>query len=214
MKILLISATEAEIAPLIHQMPELAVNHDIQYIITGVGMPATVYHLTKQLSIDKYDMVIQAGIAGAFNRDISLGSVVYVQSDRYGDMGADDNSTFIDIYDMGLAGTDVSPFSGGALQNPYTPAELGIDLHTVHSLTVNTTSGSKAGIERLQEKYNCDIESMEGAAFHYVCLMEGVKFMQVRGISNYVEPRNKANWQMKQAINALNTFITGYLQNN
>jgi futalosine hydrolase len=48
------------------------------------------------------------------------------------------------------------------------------------------------------------VESMEGAAFHYVCLMEKIPFLQLRGISNYVGERNKANWKIRESIDALN----------
>jgi futalosine hydrolase len=45
---------------------------------------------------------------------------------------------------------------------------------------------------------------MEGAAFSYVCLQEGVKFVQIRSISNYVEEREEANWDIPLAIKNLN----------
>ena len=37
---------------------------------------------------------------------------------------------------------------------------------------------------------------MEGAAFFYVCLKEKVNFFQIRAISNFVEKRNKKNWEI------------------
>jgi futalosine hydrolase len=52
----------------------------------------------------------------------------------------------------------------------------------------------------LQGKYQADIESMEGAALHFVCLQEGIPFLQIRGISNFVGERNKAKWDLKSAI--------------
>ncbi len=45
---------------------------------------------------------------------------------------------------------------------------------------------------------------MEGAAFHYVCLQEKIPFLQLRAISNYVGERNKANWNLNEAIRNLN----------
>ncbi len=45
---------------------------------------------------------------------------------------------------------------------------------------------------------------MEGAAFHYVCLQEEVKFLQLRSISNAVGERDKKQWKMKEAIISLN----------
>ena len=62
-------------------------------------------------------------------------------------------------------------------------------------------------IDALIKKYNPDIESMEGAVFHYVCLKEQIPFIQMRAISNIVGDRNKANWKMKEAIEILNSEL-------
>ena len=37
---------------------------------------------------------------------------------------------------------------------------------------------------------------MEGAAFMYACLIAGVPFAQVRAVSNRVERRNRAAWDL------------------
>jgi futalosine hydrolase len=44
---------------------------------------------------------------------------------------------------------------------------------------------------------------MEGAAFMYACLIHNVRFAQVRAVSNLVERRDRARWQMVEAIQAL-----------
>ncbi|MBK8310223.1 MAG: hypothetical protein IPL04_04300 [Chitinophagaceae bacterium] len=51
------------------------------------------------------------------------------------------------------------------------------------------------------------VESMEGAALHYVCLMEKIPFIQLRAISNYITERNKKKWNMKESITNLNKEI-------
>ena len=48
------------------------------------------------------------------------------------------------------------------------------------------------------------VESMEGAALHYVCLKEKIPFLQIRSVSNYIGERNKKNWNMKESIANLN----------
>jgi len=44
---------------------------------------------------------------------------------------------------------------------------------------------------------------MEGAAFLYACLLEGISCLQIRAISNKVERRNKDNWDIKLAVKNL-----------
>jgi futalosine hydrolase len=53
---------------------------------------------------------------------------------------------------------------------------------------------------------------MEGAALHYVCLQLAVPFAQVRSISNYVTPRDKSLWKMKDAIINLNNWLIGFVE--
>ncbi|ULT38317.1 hypothetical protein KRR40_24600 [Niabella defluvii] len=48
---------------------------------------------------------------------------------------------------------------------------------------------------------------MEGAALHYVALMEKIPFLQIRGISNYVGERDKRKWNFKDAIDNLNNEL-------
>ena len=72
---------------------------------------------------------------------------------------------------------------------------------------MNTTHGNKTSIQLFKEKFNADIETMEGAAIFYVCLLENIPFLQIRAISNYVEERNTANWNIPLAIKNLNNKL-------
>jgi futalosine hydrolase len=38
----------------------------------------------------------------------------------------------------------------------------------------------------------------------YACLVSGVRFAQVRAVSNMVEKRNRAAWKLAEAVAALN----------
>lgn len=221
MKILVTAATEAEIALSIKHIASLAKEvqplvfehsgHKIHFASTGVGMVPSAYNLTRLLAAGKYDLAIQAGIAGSFNREIATGEVLLVRSDRFARLGAEDGEEFIDIFDMGLIQADARPFTNKLLVNPLTNGKYGISLREVHALTVHTVTGKEATVQQLLEQYNCDLESMEGAVFHYICLSEGIDFAQIRAVSNYVERRNRASWQMNDAIVNLNKHLVTIL---
>ncbi len=221
MKILLIAATGAEIALSIKHIASVAKEvkpgiftqngHEIQFAVTGVGAAATIYNLTKILSADKFDLVIQAGIGGSFDRSIGLGDVVFIQSDRFADAGAENGDDFIDIFDLGLIAANEHPYYNKVLVNPSTPNQLNLDIPAVTALTVNTVTGNDATALKLTQQCSCRVESMEGAALHYVCLNENVPFMQLRAISNYVEKRNRASWQMEQALTNLSNTLQSYI---
>jgi len=74
-------------------------------------------------------------------------------------------------------------------------------------LSVNKVHGNSSSIEQLQKQFDADLESMEGAAFFQACLIEKIPFLQVRSISNYVESRNRDNWDIPGAIEALNEVL-------
>lgn len=221
MKILVIAATEAEIALSIKHIASVANEvrplvfeqngHVITFAATGVGVVATTYNLTKILAAGAYDLVIQAGIAGAFDRNIKLGEVFLVRSDKLADMGAEDGDNFTDIFDLSLTEADAPPFTNKLLVNPYSADQLGMQLKEIDAITVNTVTGSHNSVERLQKQYPTALESMEGAAFHYVCLCEGGMFAQVRAVSNYIERRNRAAWKIEPALANLNEFLTNII---
>jgi futalosine hydrolase len=52
---------------------------------------------------------------------------------------------------------------------------------------------------------------MEGGAFLYACLSENIPCIQIRSISNYVAPRNSAEWDIKKAVQTLNKTLLDYI---
>ena len=53
---------------------------------------------------------------------------------------------------------------------------------------------------------------MEGAAFMYTCAVNGVPYAQVRAVSNVVERRNRAAWQIGPAVAALSASALAILE--
>jgi len=210
MKIALVAATQKEIEPFTNRiktdnpfLPSL----EIETIITGVGILNSCFNLTKSLIINKLDLVIQVGIAGSFKQNIGSNSIVIVKDELLGDCGVLENKLWLDLFDMGLEENNNGFWKEKKLSNPNSELINRFNYKKVTGITVNQVSTNPILIDALLEKYNPDIESMEGAVFHYVCLKEKIPFIQIRAISNVVGDRNKANWKMKEAIETLNTEI-------
>ncbi len=220
MKILLVVATQPEIGPLLQYLQQHWQSIDsttfmhgvdtISICTTGVGMVATTYAVAKALLADNYDVAIQAGVGGTFDRNTPLGTVVRIAAEQYGDLGAEDHDAYLEMFDIGLIQKDEHPFTAGKLPAPETAYFQ--HLPVANGITVNTVSGNAPTISARTARYGTPVESMEGAAFHYVCLQEHVPFVQIRGISNYVEPRNRAAWNMKGAIINLNNTLIDLLK--
>jgi Nucleoside phosphorylase len=209
MKILLASATEAEaISPeMLGPLP------GIQWdtCMHGVGLMMSTFHLTSCLNTTPLpDWVIQYGIAGAYCENLGIGEVVVVASEQLGDTGVEDQERFLDIFDMGFIDVDQPPFKNKKLHNPY-PSMFPPHLKSVSSLTVNCATGADTTYCK-RRSMNCDIESMEGAALHYVCLQKNIPFLQFRAISNYVGRRNKEAWDVPLALNNLHYELCQFIK--
>jgi futalosine hydrolase len=203
MKILVIAATSFEIQPAI----DAFASSNVQFRVTGIGMLATAVSLTKLVLLEKPDIVIQAGIAGTFATHLPLGKVLAINTETIGDLGVQENDNWQDVFDLKLVDANSVPFTNKQLPNPYL-AQLNIlALEEVPAITVNEISTNQQRILQLQAKYNPTIESMEGAALHYVCTDLHVPFIQLRSISNYIGERDKTKWQMQQAITNLNDTL-------
>jgi futalosine hydrolase len=210
-KVLIVAATEREISGIKGFAVE-GVN--ARFIIAGVGSVPTVWSLMNSFAKDGApDIMIQAGIAGSFKTRFDIGSVVIPLTDCFADMGVDDNSDFRTLFDEGLADPDLAPFREGMLSADSSLANLlSGDFPTVRAITVNTASGSYHRISVLREMFDPDIESMEGAALYYVCSRMNVPAISLRSISNMVEPRDRAGWNIGLALESLDAAIKTVLQ--
>lgn len=198
MHLLIVAATEGELASLI--TTPLAERHQIDHLVTGVGMVATAAHLSRALARTPYDLVLNIGVCGAFDRTLPLGTVVHVTSDCFSELGVEDGDAFD------------APFGDGRLVNTRPPSSsLLAALPQVTAITVNTVHGNDTSIAAVVDRCHPQVESMEGAAFMYACLIAGVPFAQIRAVSNYVERRDRAAWKMTEAIDALGRTTSSIL---
>ncbi|NND09306.1 MAG: futalosine hydrolase [Saprospiraceae bacterium] len=221
MKVLIVAATRHEWIPIQAQLLRQGWTLDkhgilhhkelqVATLITGVGMMAMAAQLATQYGIIRPDLSIHIGIAGSYQKNLALGSVVQVVSEQLGDLGIEEkDGSFVDAFSAGLMDRNLPPFSEGRLHNPI--SKLGF-LPEVRGLTVNKVSGYLPHIAALTDNYDADIETMEGAAFFFVNLLHEVKFLSIKSISNYVEPRDRSAWEIDLAITNLADSIGSLLQ--
>jgi futalosine hydrolase len=205
MQILLIAATPGEIELFINTYP------NVDILVTGVGTPATIYQLQKKLQQTAYDFVIQAGIAGSFSSELNLGETVLVKQDTFGDIGAEEKRIYTSFFASGLINGHEFPYADSWLINNSEGLLKNSPLKWVKGVTVNKVSDSFLQKLQLADAFDPQIETMEGAALHYVCLQENIPFVQIRSISNYVGERDKQKWKMTIALENLNTELTALI---
>ncbi len=197
MSVLIIAATEMEILPFLKQFREAEV------IITGVGAPIAIYSLTKKLFFRSYELVIQAGIAGTFDDKLVIGETLIVEKDKFADIGMTWKGKFVSVFESGLADGNEWPFQKEWLTNNGDLNRF-CNLKKVNGITINNVSDN---LLPHNFSLNNTIETMEGAALHYVCLHEKVPFLQLRSISNKAGDRNKQNWNIELAVQNLNAEL-------
>lgn len=200
MKVLLVSATDFELAPILERCTGLK-KLELSSLVTGVGMVATAFELAVFLASNKVDLALNVGLAGAFDRSLELGEVVQVTSDQFSEEGTEDGEEFIPISSLGLRAADEFPFENGILNKVYFAEQ--ITLKKVEGITVNTVHGNDTTIQQVVERISPEVESMEGAAFIYACNKRAVPCMQLRAISNYVEKRDRSKWEIELALDNL-----------
>lgn len=220
MKILIVSATSFELTPLLEHLEKNGTKksffeysygqHSIYPLVTGVGSLHTAFALSRFSEIKNIDLAINAGICGTYDRNLNLGDVVEIDQDRFADLGVEEaDGAFTDIYELELENGDRFPFKNGWLINE---TKYPSRRQKAIGITVNKVSGTQESIDKLSDKYKPQTESMEGAAFLYACKTMDVDAIQLRAISNYVEPRNRDNWKLNLALDNLNEELIKYLE--
>ena len=202
MPVLLCAATEFEIQPTIEFVTDNKLK-DIEILITGIGLMAATYQLTKAICLKKPKFILQAGVAGSLDGALPLGKVVVVANETIGDLGVEESGSFKSLFNLNLNDKNSFPWTNGKLCN-HTEIVRHLNLPAVDSVSVNEISTNAQRIDYYKNGLGAAVESMEGAALHYVSLCENIPFLQIRSLSNFVGERDKSRWKIKEAIVSLN----------
>jgi futalosine hydrolase len=203
MKILIIVATENEIQPFLGS--NIHKSYPIDILVTGVGMVSTAYFLTKKVKENTYSLLLNVGIAGSFHENVPLGTVVRVKEDCFCELGAQNDNEFLTLKELNLGEIHFQDNSETFNSLPSIN-----NMQAVNGITVNRVHGKESSIKQIIKQFSPDTESMEGASVFYIAEQEQIPSLQIRAISNLVEKRNKANWNIPLAIKNLNDWLTQF----
>lgn len=181
MKIVVIFPTEDE--------GKLFSYKDVTVVYGGLGLTATAYTTTKAIYEHRPDIIIMAGIAGVYKHSsLKIGDNVLVCSEHEADLGFFYEDGFKHISNMC---NDMSFEIIKEIDCPYIPQD--IDIKTAKSNSMNAAMADFVDID------SAEIENMEGYALFYVCKKEGVKFLEIRSISNVVD-KGREEWDYNKSI--------------
>jgi len=217
MRILVTAAEQQEIdcALRAYDAAELAGDNEVEidFRLTGIGATNACYRVMKEVLTAvaqnrPYGLVINIGIAGSYDLEkYPVGSAAVISREIFGDLGFEGKDGFDDLFRYGILDNDTFPYTDGALARqllPYRELEDVLDKYgKATGVTVQCVTGSTHRRDELIRLYSPHIESMEGAAVYYACLMENVPFFELRTVSNAVGERDTKKWDTQAALRTL-----------
>ena len=185
----------------------------VPVVVGGIGAVNTAHALSTYFATHRTpSLVIQTGIAGAYvPANVSVGSVLLADAEIYGDAGVLTPEGWRPMEEIGIP--LIAATSSQPARFNYFPLDAELVVRAAQAagnsvtrtgkfLTLAQVTGVRAAGDTLYERFGALCESMEGAAAAHVCALHDVPFLEVRGVSNLVENRNRANWRIAEAADA------------
>ncbi len=174
----------------------------VEMLVSGVGPVEAASAVSRALAQSTYDLVISAGIAGAFEGAAQLGEGVVVS----------DEMLELDLE----TGVPISLPEGASLVNHTSSdltlvdrlAELGF--RAVRGITVSRVTATDVSAARLAV-FGVGVETMEGFSVLRAAEIAGVPAVEVRGISNIVCDRKNSRWDFSAGVQGVQTILTALL---
>lgn len=190
-------------------------NKDIVYAVSGIGKANASHAVTILIETFSPELVILFGVGGAYpSAGLTVGDIAIAQKEVYGDEGVRVKDGFHSTESVGIPLLKKDhkkyfnefPLDKRLMQRclsilklasrplPLTPA-----VKYGAFITVSTCTGIKKKALELEKRYSAICENMEGAAVAHICAVYGTPMIEIRGISNIVEDRDKSKWDLKLA---------------
>jgi len=189
-------------------MPELKFvtrRDGVEIAAGGVGPVEAAIATASALARRNYDAVVNAGIAGAFRERARIGEALLVTGES--------------LADLGLEGGGELALPGGAtlVERAAADPELLLRCSTLGlrhgtGVTVASVTTTDATAARLSQRYGADLESMEGFSVLRAAAVARVPALEVRGVSNYVGSRARAEWDFVAGARAAAAALDAVLE--
>lgn len=151
----------------------------------GVGPVDAACSIAQALAQRPYRLVVNAGIAGAFDGAARIGDGVVVDEERF-DVSLEDRRPITLPDGQTVADTASS-------DSALVAALQARGFAVVRGITVAQVTSTEATAARLARR-GAQVESMEGFAVLRACQRAGVPAIELRGISNRVGDRDRSGW--------------------
>jgi futalosine hydrolase len=172
-------------------------------LVTGVGLVDAAARVARALATKRYDVVVNAGIAGALPGVADVGDGVVV-AEEFLELNLE-TGTPIALPD-GLRVADAvycnESLVGALNQRGFS---------SVRGVTVSRVTATDETAQRLSG-LGAQVESMEGFAVLRAAELAGVRALELRGISNIVGDRANSRWSFASGVNGLERVLNAALE--
>ncbi|AXF57261.1 futalosine hydrolase [Salicibibacter kimchii] len=200
-KILIMTAVEAEKEAVKRGVGDEA---NINVANAGVGPAQAAARTAFALTSDDYDMVMSAGIAGGFKNRAAIGDLVISERIVAADLGAESSESFLPVDELGFGSSVIVADASSAQQMSARLSENGQVVQTGGILTLATVTGTEETARVLEQRYtDAQAEAMEGFGVASAASEKNLPVLEIRAISNLIGPRDKENWNIKEALATL-----------
>lgn len=195
--ILLASAVEAELG---FWRPR----RGVETLAMGIGPVEAASALATALARREYALVVNVGLAGAFDGAARLGDGVVVIED-------------VMELDLETGAPIALPPGETIVAKANSDPELAEQLHAkgfalLRGVTVARVTSSEETAKRLARDLDAQVESMEGFAALRAAQRAGVRAIELRGISNRCGERGLSKWSFADGVEGLHRILSALFE--
>jgi futalosine hydrolase len=174
---------------------------DVELLVTGVGPVEAACSIARALAQRRYRLLVNAGIAGAFDGAAHVGDGVVVAHEAL-------------ELDRESGGPLALPDAETVVDRAYSDPKLVAALQqrgfaVVAGITVTRVTDSEETAQRLAGK-GVGAESMEGFAALRSAERAGIRAIELRGIANRVGTRERSDWNFAAGTRGLERIVEAF----
>ncbi len=171
----------------------------VETLITGVGPVEASCAVAAALAQRRYDLVVNAGIAGVFDGAASIGDGVVVAEDTM-ELALESGAPL--ALPVGIRLVDTARSDAALVERLKANGFAALRAVTVARVTASETTA-----RRLARECGAQVESMEGFAVLRAAERAGVRAVELRGISNRCGNRETSGWSFAAGVAGLHRVL-------
>ena len=180
-------------------------------VVSGIGKVNASHAATRLIREHKPDLVMNIGVGGAYaSAGLAIGDIAIAEKEIYGDEGV---MLRDGLHDVTCIGFPLLQKGGKKYFNEF-PLDQKLIQKALRSIaaheaafavrsgpfvTVSACTGTTKRAREIEKRFLAVCENMEGAAIAHVCARYGIPLVEMRGISNMVEDRDRSGWNIRLA---------------